>query len=58
MNQYEQWERACLFRYAWLRENPAWETEVFLSGLTPEQFDVAVDKAIPADWKPPWKRYG
>jgi hypothetical protein len=33
-------------RYRWLRKNPAWETEQFLSGLTPEQFDAEVDKAI------------
>lgn len=33
-------------RYQWLREHPAWETEAFLSGLTPEEFDAAVDKAI------------
>lgn len=32
-------------RYAWLREHPAWESEAFLAGLTPEEFDAAVDKA-------------
>jgi hypothetical protein len=32
-------------RYRWLRENPAFETEAFLSGLTPEEYDAAVDKA-------------
>jgi hypothetical protein len=33
-------------RYQWLREHPAWETEAFLGGLSPEQFDAAVDKAM------------
>jgi hypothetical protein len=33
-------------RYQWLRQNPAWETEAFLGELTPEQFDVEVDKAM------------
>ena len=31
-------------RYAWLRENPSWETEAFLSSLSPEEFDAEVDK--------------
>ena len=30
-------------RYRWLREHPAFETESFLSGLTPEQYDLVVD---------------
>jgi hypothetical protein len=33
-------------RYQWLRQNPAWETEAVLGELTPEQFDVEVDKAM------------
>jgi hypothetical protein len=33
-------------RYRWLRENPAFETEAFLGGLTPEEFDQAVDGAM------------
>lgn len=31
-------------RYRWLRENPAFETEAVLGGLTPEQFDEVVDR--------------
>lgn len=30
-------------RYRFLRECPAFETEAFLTGLTPEQFDLVVD---------------
>ncbi len=33
-------------RYQWLREHPAWETEAFLMGLTPELFDKFVDQAM------------
>ena len=33
-------------RYRWLREHPAWETEAFLSWLTPQEFDTAVDAAM------------
>jgi hypothetical protein len=29
-------------RYRWLRLNPAWESEAFLSALSPEGFDLAV----------------
>jgi len=36
-------------RYRWLREHPAWETEAFLSGLTAEQFDAAIDAAMELD---------
>lgn len=32
-------------RYMWLRQNPAWETEAYLAGLSPEEFDAAVDAA-------------
>lgn len=31
-------------RYRWLREHPAFETEAFLGGLTPEEFDKVVDE--------------
>ena len=31
-------------RYEKIRLNPAWETEAFLDGLSPEEFDEAVDK--------------
>ena len=38
------WElRRDAARYRWLRERPAWETEAFLGGLGPKQFDAAVD---------------
>jgi hypothetical protein len=30
-------------RYRWLREHPAFETEAFLSGLAPSQYDLMVD---------------
>jgi hypothetical protein len=33
-------------RYRWLRQNPAWETEAFLMGLSPELFDQFVDQAM------------
>jgi hypothetical protein len=33
-------------RYRWLRQNPAFETEAFLGGLTPEQFDTVVDRGM------------
>lgn len=33
-------------RYRWIRERGAWETEAFLNGLTPEEYDAAVDAAI------------
>ena len=33
-------------RYKWIRENPAWETEAFLSGLTPKEYDSEIDKRI------------
>lgn len=41
-------------RYSWLRENPAFETEAFLSGLTPEEFDAVVDARMEQDanWRP------
>ena len=41
-------------RYRWLRENPAFETEAFLSGLTPTEFDAVVDARIEQDanWRP------
>lgn len=32
-------------RYAWEREHPAWESEAYLSGVTPEEYDAAIDKA-------------
>jgi hypothetical protein len=35
-------------RYRWLRNNPDWETEMFLSGLTPVEFDAAIDAAMKA----------
>lgn len=31
-------------RYAWLRLNPAFETEALLGGLSPDEFDELVDK--------------
>lgn len=33
-------------RYAWLRQHPAFETEALLAGLSPEEFDALVDKAM------------
>lgn len=33
-------------RYRWIREHGAWETEAFMMGLTPEQYDEALDKAM------------
>jgi hypothetical protein len=33
-------------RYQWLRLHPAWETEAFLGGLSPEEFDAAVGDQI------------
>lgn len=33
-------------RYRWIREHGAWETEAFLNGLTPAEYDAAVDKAM------------
>ena len=35
-------------RYRYLRNNPDWETEMFLSGLTPVEFDAAIDAAMKA----------
>ena len=32
-------------RYRWERQNPAWETEAYLGGMTPEQYDAALDAA-------------
>lgn len=42
-------------RYRWLRINPDWESEAALSGMTPEDFDMAVDSAIRAANKNPAK---
>ena len=36
-------------RYRWIRERGAWETEEYLNGLTPEQYDAAVDAAMSAE---------
>lgn len=33
-------------RYRWIRQRGAWETESFLNGLTPEEYDAALDKAM------------
>ena len=33
-------------RYRWIRERGAWETEAFLNGLSPIDYDCAVDKAM------------
>lgn len=33
-------------RYRWIRQRGAWETEAVLNGLTPEQYDAAVDAAM------------
>ncbi len=33
-------------RYQWLRDAGAWESEVVLDSLTPEEFDTRVDEAI------------
>lgn len=43
----EEWEHKCedAERYRWEREHPAWETEMFLSDLTPKQYDAEIDKA-------------
>ncbi len=35
--------RADAERYRWLRKHPAWETEAFLSGITPTEYDAAID---------------
>jgi len=33
-------------RYRWIRRHGAWETEAFLNGLSPEEYDVALDKCM------------
>lgn len=33
-------------RYRWLRMHPAFDTELFLGGLTPEEFDAVVDERM------------
>lgn len=33
-------------RYAWLRKNPAFDSEATLGAMTPEEFDYAVDQAM------------
>lgn len=33
-------------RYRWEREHPAWETEAFLSNLSPIEYDAAVDRKM------------
>lgn len=38
-------QRVYAARYEWLRLNPAFDTEAALSGLSPEEFDAAVDAA-------------
>ena len=35
-------------RYRWIRERGAWETEAFLAGISPEEYDAAIDAAMPA----------
>lgn len=36
-------------RYRWERQNPAWETESFLGGLSPKEYDAAIDEAMKND---------
>lgn len=38
--------RADAERYRWIRQRGAWETEAFLNGLSPEQYDAAIDAAM------------
>ena len=51
-DRYDASEERCraleadAWRYRWERENPAWETEAYLGGMTPEQYDAAIDHAI------------
>jgi hypothetical protein len=36
-------------RYRWLREHGAWESEAFLNGTSPAEFDAALDARIAND---------
>ena len=36
-------------RYRWIRLRGAWDTEAFLNGLSPEQYDDALDAAMAAE---------
>ena len=41
-------------RYEWIRKNPAFETEAFLSGLTPEEYDALVDSMMGLESDEDW----
>lgn len=36
-------------RYRWIRERGAWDTEAALNGLSPEEYDAALDAAMLKD---------